>query len=213
MRTLTRPLSRSLAALALAAAPLLAQEHGGGAAEGGSVNLLEPHAGLMFWTLLIFVVLLAVLSKFAFRPILAAVEARERALEESIAGAKRDRDEAARLLAEQRVAFEGSRAEAQKLLAETRVAAEQMRAEMLEQTRVQQADLLERAKREIDAERQRAIADLRREAVELALAGASRVIQRNLDDTANRQIVEQFLGSLPSAGVANGAGAPAGSRG
>jgi F-type H+-transporting ATPase subunit b len=215
MRTLTRSLprllSRSLAVLALATTPLLAQEHGGTAAEGGSVNLLDPHAGLMFWTLLIFVGLFVLLSKFAFKPILSAVEARERALEDSIEGAKRDRDEAARLLAEQRAAFEGSRAEAQKLLAETRVASEQMRAEMLEQTRVQQAELLERAKKDIEGERLRAIADLRREAVDLALAGASRVIQRNLDDAANRQIVEQFLGSLPTAPVAGAAGA--GSRG
>jgi len=73
-----------------------------------------------------------------------------------------------------------------------------MKAELLEQTRVQQQELLERARRDIDAERDRAIAELRREAVDLALAGASKVIERNLDDSSNRQLVESFLASIPA---------------
>ena len=75
--------------LALTAAPAAAQE------EGGRPNLLEPHAGLMFWTLIIFVLLLIVLSRFAFKPLVAAVEARERALEDAMEGARRDREAAA----------------------------------------------------------------------------------------------------------------------
>ena len=189
---------RSLPLLLATASPLLAQEE---PAAGQSVNLLEPHGGLMFWTLLIFIVLLFVLSKFAFKPILAAVEAREKALEDAIEGAKRDREEAARLLAEQRAQLEGSRGEAQRYIAEGRAAAEKMKAELLEQTRVQQQELLERARRDIDAERDRAIADLRREAVDLALAGASKVLERNLDDSSNRQLVENFLASIPATPV------------
>lgn len=203
MRTLLRSLSRplSLGVLsAVAARPAFAQEAEHGAATGGG-GLLDPHAGLMVWTLLIFLVLLVILSKYAFKPLTAAVEARERALEEAIAGAKRDREEAQRLLAEQHAQLEGSRGEAQKLIADARATGEKMRADLLEQTRLQQAELLERARRDIDAERDRAIADLRREAVDLALAGASKVIERNLDDAGNRQLVEQFLASIPTNGA------------
>jgi F-type H+-transporting ATPase subunit b len=196
MRTLSRSLARSLALVLASASPLLAQE------EGGRVNLLAPSGGVMFWTLVIFVVLLVVLSRFAFGPLVAAVEAREHALEDAIEGAKRDREEAAKLLAEQRAHLDASRGEAQKLIADGRAAAEKMRSELLEQTRQQQQELLERARRDIEAERDRAIADLRREAVDLALAGASKVIERNLDDAANRQLVENFLASLS---VPNGA--------
>ena len=204
MRTLLRSLSRPLSVAilsAVVAGSALAQEAEHGAAAGGGGGLLDPHAGLMVWTLLIFVVLLAVLSKFAFKPLTAAVQARERALEEAIAGAKRDREEAARLLAEQRAQLEGSRGEAQKLIADARAAGEKMRADLLEQTHLQQAELLERARRDIDAERDRAIADLRREAVDLALAGASKVIERNLDDAGNRRLVEQFLATIPANGA------------
>ncbi len=179
---------------------MLIQEHaaateGAEAAKGG---LLTPSGGLMFWTLIIFVTLAFVLSRYAFKPITAAVEAREKALETAIADAKADRDAAATLLAEHQAAIEEARGEAQKLIAEGRVVGEKIRGEMVEETRGQQQEMLERARREIDAEKQRAIAELRREAVELAIAGASKVIEKNLDDASNRQIVESFLSSIPA---------------
>jgi F-type H+-transporting ATPase subunit b len=156
----------------------------------------------MIWTLIIFALLFFVLKRFAFPPILGAVEARERALEEAIEGAKRDRDAAARLLAEQQAALDATRGEAQQLLAQARTAGERLRADMIEQTKQQQTELLERARRDIDAERMRAIADLRREAVDLALAGATKVIGRNLDDQSNRRLVEDFLATVPPAAAA-----------
>jgi F-type H+-transporting ATPase subunit b len=182
-----------LAASLLAATPALAQEG------EERVNLLEPHAGLMFWTLLIFIVLLVILSRFAFKPLTAAVAARERALEEAISGAKRDREEAATLMEEQRRQLAEARNEAQRYIAEGRAMGEKMRADMLEETRLQQQELLDRARRDIDAEKERAIAELRREAVDLAIAGAGKVIERNLDDQSNRALVEGFLSSLTTA--------------
>jgi F-type H+-transporting ATPase subunit b len=182
------------------AAPLLAQE----AEAHEAVNLLSPNTGLMFWTLFIFVVLFFILQRFAFKPLTAAVEARERALEEAIQGAQRDREEAARQLQEQIKALEAARAEAQRVIAEGRTTGEKLRADMLEQTKQQQHELLARARVEIDNERLRAIADLRREAVDLALAGASRVIERNLDDQTNRKLVESFLSTVPSTAARGG---------
>ena len=183
--------------LALGASPLLAQE-----AEK-RVDLLSPNPGVMFWTLVIFVVLLVILTPAAFKPLTRAVEAREKALEDAIRAAREDREKAAQLLAEQQKAIDASRVEAQRVIADARVTGEKLRNEMLEQTKQQQHELLDRARAEIDTERKRAIADLRREAVELALAGASKVIERNLDDQTNRKLVESFLASVP-AGAARG---------
>ena len=163
-------------------------------------NLLSPNGGLMFWTLVVFLILFFVLGKFVFPKITAAVEAREKALEDAIEGAKRDRDEAAKYLEQQRAGIEAARNDAQKILAEGRSTGEKLRTEMLEQTRVQQQEMLDRARREIEAERDRAIAEMRREAVDLAIAGASKVIEKNLDQKSNREIVEKFLSSIPSAG-------------
>jgi F-type H+-transporting ATPase subunit b len=164
---------------------------------GPSGDLLTPVGGLMFWTLVTFVILFAILGKLVFPKITAAVEAREKALEEAIEGAKRDREEAARALAEQQKQIEAARLEAQKIIVEGRQTGEKLRAQMIEETHQQQQAMLERARREIEMEKENAIAELRREAIELAIAGASKVIEKNLDDQSNRKIVESFLASIP----------------
>ena len=189
---------RTLLALLLtaaASAPALAQE------EAHKVDLLSPNYGLMVWTLVIFVILLFVLSKFAFGPITAAVEARERSLQDAIDAAKRDREEAALLLAQHRASLDASRAEGQKLIADARVAAERVRAELVEQAHAEQGRMLERARAEIAGEQAKAIAQLRKEAVELAILGASKVINQNLDRPANRELVDSFLASVTPAAV------------
>jgi F-type H+-transporting ATPase subunit b len=193
-----RTLSLSACLLVATAGAAFGQEPA--AAPGG--NLMSLQVNLMFWTLLIFVLLYFILSRFAFGPITAAVEAREKALEDAIDAAKRDRDAAAKLLAEHQAAIEAARGEAQKLIAEGRAISEKMRADLLETTRKEQQDMLERAKRDIEAERVKAIAQLRREAVDLALAGASKVIEQNLDSSKNRHLVEAYLSSLGSLQVA-----------
>ncbi|MBY0490888.1 MAG: F0F1 ATP synthase subunit B [Gemmatimonadaceae bacterium] len=184
-------LSALAAALMVTATPAFASE--GGESGGG---LLDPKVGVMFWTLIIFVLLFTVLAKFAFKPLFAAVEAREKALEDAIEGAKRDRAETEQLLAQQRAQLEAARNDAQQIIAESRATAEKMRSDMLAQTKQQQEEMIEQARRAIEGEKAAAIADLRREAVDLAIAGASKVIEQNLDSTGNRQIVESFLASL-----------------
>jgi len=174
---------------------LLLQE--AGTAKEAKGGLLSLQAGLMFWTLVMFVALWIILQKYAFKPMTAAVEAREKALEDAIAAARADRDEAARILAEQKSGIEEARANAQRIIAEGRQVGEKLRAEMIEETRGQQQEMLDRARREIEAEKVRAVAELRREAVDLAIAGASKVIEKNLDDDSNRRIVESFLASIP----------------
>ncbi len=158
-------------------------------------NLLSLKGGLMFWTLIVFLILFFVLGKYVFPKITAAVEAREKALEDAITGAQRDREEAAKYLAEQRAAIEAARNESQKILAEGRSMGEKLRGEMMEETRVQQQEMLDRARREIETEKNNAIAELREQAVDLALAGAAKVIEKNLDDSTNRKLVESFLAS------------------
>src|SRR5688500_9747950 len=116
------------------------------AAGGGLVSL---QVNLMFWTLVIFLILFWILKKYAFPAVLGAVEAREKALADAIEGAKRDREEAARVLGEHRQQLEGARAEAQRMIAEARAVSEKSRAELLENTRQDQQEMLERARRDI----------------------------------------------------------------
>jgi F-type H+-transporting ATPase subunit b len=169
-----------------------------------TVVLQEEHArgpltvefGLMFWTIIVFIALLLILRKFAWPALLGAVEARERALEEQLAEAERNRAEAAALLAEHQKLVAEGRASAHALLAEARTAAEKERALAMEKTRQEQEELLERARRDIAAERDRAVNELRREAVDLSLAAASKLIGQRLDSDGDRRLVQEYLANV-----------------
>jgi F-type H+-transporting ATPase subunit b len=157
---------------------------------------VEP--GLMIWTVVVFVALLLILRKYAWPAILGAVEARERALEEQLADAERNRAEAARVLAEHQKLLAEGRTAAHGLLAEARTAAEKERALAMEKTRQEQEELLERARRDIISERERTVAELRREAVDLSLAAASKLIGERLNSENDRKIVQEYLAGLGS---------------
>ncbi len=160
---------------------------------------LTVDGGLMIWTLFIFLLLLVILKKFAWPVVLGAVEAREQALEEQLAEAERNRAEAAALLAEHKKLVTDAKSQAHGIVVEARQLAEKERAVVLEKTKQDQDEQMARARREIAAERDRAIADLRREAVDLSLAAASKLIGQRLDSETDRKLVLEYLGTLDSA--------------
>ncbi len=185
-----KSISLALLALVVVALPAFAAE----GAEGGGP--LSPEPGLIIWTLIVFGLLVALLAKFAWPQVLGAVEARERRLEQQIAETERNRAESARLLEEQKKLLADARAQAQAIMAEARVAAERERALAIEKTRQEQEELLERARREIQLERERAVAELRREAVDLSLAAATKLIGERLGTEADRRLVESYLATV-----------------
>ena len=157
---------------------------------------LTVDGGLMLWTVIIFLILLAILKRFAWPAILGAVEAREQALEQQLAEAERSRAEAAKLLEEHKRLLGESKAQAHSIVVEARQLAEKERAVAMEKTKQEQEELLQRARREIATERDRAVADLRREAVDLSLAAASKLIGERLGSDTDRKIVNEYLASL-----------------
>jgi F-type H+-transporting ATPase subunit b len=188
---------RSLFALTalvlLGATPLLAQEHGEG---GGGGGLLSVNSGLSFWTLVIFLIVLAILSKAAYPKILGAVEAREAHIERLTEEAERDRAEAAALAAENRQLVEETRARVHGALEEARLQGEKMHSEMMDAARRDQQELLERARRDIASEREVALDAVRRDAVVLAMAAAEKLVRRNLDTEDNRRLVMESLAQM-----------------
>ncbi len=168
------------------ATPLMAQEGG----------LLSVSGGLMFWTTVTFLIVLVVLWKAALPPILAAVEAREQQIRELLAEAERDREEAKTVLAEQTKQLEETRSRVQELVAEGRSAGERIRDEIVADARRQADELLVRSRRDVRQELDHALQELREEAVEIALAAATKLVERNLDDDDNRRLVRQYLADI-----------------
>lgn len=182
----------ALVALVAVTAPAAAQEAEHAAASGP----LTVEGGLVLWTIFVFLILLFVLRKFAWPQILGAVEARERSLEEQLAQAKRDREEAAALLEEHRRLVQDGRAQAHQLIVEAKAVAERERTVAMEKLREEQDEAMARARREMAAERERALADLRREAVDLSLAAAAKLVGERLDGDADRRLVSEYLATI-----------------
>src|SRR5438309_1872024 len=97
--------------------------------------------------------------------------------------------------------------QAQELIAQARAVAEKERAALLAQAREQYEQLLDRARKEIESEKEKAILELRREAVDLSIAAASKLIEANLDSDANRRLVMEYLASLEAGAEKGGRGA------
>ena len=152
--------------------------------------------GLVLWTVVVFIALLLLLWRFGWPAILKSVEEREARIAKQLGDAEKANVEAARLLEEQKRVLSAARAESQDILAKAKGVAQKEREQLLAKTREEQDQLLERARREIGGEKEKAILALRREAVDLSIAAASKLVETNLDSDANRRLVLDYLAGL-----------------
>jgi F-type H+-transporting ATPase subunit b len=175
-------------------------QHGEAAAEGARrATPFDINSGLIIWTVVIFLLLMALLWRFAWPSILKSVEEREHRIQKQLEDAEKANAEARRLLEEHKKQIAAARAEAQDILSKAKTVAQKEREALLAKAREEYEALLARARKDIDAEKEKAIEALRHEAVELSIAAASRVIEANLDTEANRRLVTEFLESLEKA--------------
>src|SRR6266568_3422945 len=159
-----------------------------GAQEGGGRGPFTINPGLIIWTLVVFGILLFVLWRWGYPVLLKSVEERERRIQKQLEDAEKANAEAQRLLEEHKKQIAAAHNQAQEILAKAKTVSQKER-----------ETLLNRARKDIDAEKEKAIQALRREAVDVSIAAASRVIEANLDTDANRKLVTEFLESLGKA--------------
>jgi F-type H+-transporting ATPase subunit b len=169
------------------------------AAEGG----LSPFAGNVgnaIWTLAIFVLVVLVLGKFAWGPVLALLQQREEFIHRSLVEAKHDREEAEGRLKEYVAKLHGARAEAAAIIEETRRDAERLREELRQKARTEAETMIANAERQIALQTRRAIQEIRREAGDLSVAIASKIIQRNLTKEDNQRLIDDALKQMETRG-------------
>lgn len=166
------------------------------AAESTLPAPFSPTLGLFIWTWVVFIPLFFLLKWLAYPMIVKATVDREKQITNQLAEAARMQDEAKAVLEEQRQLLASARGEAQAIIAEARQAAERERQVGVEKTRAEQEELLARARREIGAEKDRATAEIRREAVDLAISAAAKVIGKKLDASDDRALVESYLAEI-----------------
>ena len=163
--------------------------------------LVSPSLGPMIWTLIAFGITLLLLAKFAFPQITAALDKRQKAIEDAIDTAEHAREEADRLLAEYRERLTEARAQADEIVTRARQVAETHEKEAQEKAHEKLSEASERAQRDIEAATKRALDELRKEVADLTILATEKVTRKVLDSDDQRRLVEEALGELDFSGL------------
>jgi F-type H+-transporting ATPase subunit b len=155
--------------------------------------LVQPDPGLFIWTILTFLVLVGLLAKFAWRPLLQALDARQQTIAASLEEAQRARQELERIQRESAQMMAQARVEAEGVIARSRADAEVLREELKQKARTEAASIVKNAERQIQLETARAIQQIRAEAVDLSVAIASKILRRQVSKEDNLALIEETL--------------------
>jgi len=166
-------------------------------AHGSSPNpLVQLDPGLFIWTIITFLVLCSVLAKFAWKPLLNALESREKDIQSSIEDAKKAKNELEQLNEEAEKIIAEARTEAQEIRSEAKASAEKVKADIRSKTEEDVKKIKEEANAQIQVEKDKAISEIRQEVVTLTMSVAEKVIGKNLSTEDNQEMIEQSIMDL-----------------
>jgi F-type H+-transporting ATPase subunit b len=155
--------------------------------------MLQLHTGLILWTIVIFLLLVFLLRKVAWKPILNALDERTRNIRESLAQADNAKKEVDRMRAEYERMMAEARKESQEVIAQSRKTAESLRDEMVQKAQQEVEALRQRATRDITLEREKAVEEIKRTASELSVAIAAKIIGKSLNAKDHQDLIKQAL--------------------
>ena len=159
--------------------------------------LLRFEPGLMIWTVATFLVLLFVLRKIAWKPLLEALDAREKRIEDALQKAEKAQREAEQAIAENRKRSDEAMRQAEQLIEQARQDAGQTRQKLIEEARAESQRVVDQGMRRLEAEQRAAMQEVRAVAADLAIRAAGRLIQSSLTEQQQRELVDQFLKEVP----------------
>ena len=155
--------------------------------------LVQPDPGLFIWTILTFLVLVGLLAKFAWRPLLEALERRQATIAKALDDAKLAKQELERLQKESAEMMRQARVEAEAIIARSRTDADALREELKQKSRAEAAAIVKNAEQQITLETARAVQQIRHEAVNLSVEIASKILQRHVSREDNEALIEATL--------------------
>jgi len=159
----------------------------------GDNPLVQPDPGLFIWTIITFLVLLSLLAKFAWRPLLRALDSRQESIRKSLDDALQAKQELERLQKESVQIIRQARVEADGIISRSREDAERLREDIKQKARAEADAVVKNAERQISLETARALQQIRTEAVDLSVMIASKIIQRNLSKEDNERLIDEAL--------------------
>jgi F-type H+-transporting ATPase subunit b len=161
-----------------------------------AAGFTDVKPGLMFWTLVTFLLVAFILRRVAWGPIIKAVDEREKSITSSIESAKRERAEAEKLLAEQKTAIAAARQEAADMMRKNQTEMDKFRDELMAKARKEAETLKKDAEVAIDEEKKKAIAELKQQSVNLAIQIAEKLLEQELDQAKQKALAEKFIAEI-----------------
>lgn len=155
--------------------------------------LIQPDPGLFIWTIVTFLVLLALLAKFAWRPLLQALESRQERIRKSLEDAERARQELERLQQESAKIMRQARIEAESIVTQTRADAERLREELKQKAKDEADNILRNAQQQIQLQTRQAIQQIRHEVADIAVLLTSKLLERNIAKEDNARLIDDTL--------------------
>jgi F-type H+-transporting ATPase subunit b len=160
-------------------------------------SLLSVEPGLMIWTVIIFVILLFILKKTAWKPLLSSLNNREQMIRESVEKAENLRKEAEKMLEENKKLLEQADMESRKRIQEGKEYGEKLKNDILSKANEDTRKMVDQAKGEIGREKLSALNELKEEIANLAVQAAGKIIDENLDAGKQKKIVDGFIDKIP----------------
>ena len=155
--------------------------------------LVQPDPGLFIWTIITFLVLLFLLAKFAWKPLLTALESRQDTIRKSLDDAQKAKEELERLQRESAEIIRKAHVDAQSIVGKGRTDAERLGEELRQKAREEADGIIKNAERQIQLETRRAVQEIRREAVDLSVTIASKLLERHVSKADNERLINDTL--------------------
>lgn len=165
-------------------------------ASEGNGTLLDVNPGVIFWTFLTFIILMLVLRKVAWKPILAALDQREKTIEESLLKAEKAKEEAQKILDQNQDNLAKAEDEGRKIIEQSRSYAAKLKDQILAEGKQQAQKLISEATAEIDRKNQAAFEQLKSEVVDIAISAAGKLLDEKLDKETHAKVVNKFINEI-----------------
>lgn len=154
---------------------------------------LDVNPGLILWTVVTFVVLMFVLKKMAWGPILTALSEREKKIEDSLTEAEKAKKETEKLILENKEAILKAEEEARRILTQTREDAENLKNKILEESNQKAKKMIDDAVNEIERKNHEAFITLKSQIAEISISAAEKILRENLDSEKSKALVNKYI--------------------
>jgi F-type H+-transporting ATPase subunit b len=164
--------------------------------EGGGGSLVDINPGLIVWTVITFVLLLLILKKFAWKPILTALDQREAAIKDSIEQAQKAKDEAQRILNENQANLAKAEEESKKIVEQGRIYAEKLKDQVIKESKEQAQKIISEASAEIERKKEEAFGELKSQVADLVIQATEKVLGEMVDKNQQKKIADKYINEI-----------------